>query len=298
MRWSQGCQGRRRDRRSLRCGLRVGAEGGASRARAPHTFAALPARCLFPPWLRLRLPQASGRAAAASCGMAADAKDLYIGTRGGEFVETALISGDDVTAAIEKVQRLGALRNPDCEPLLGLLDHMGQSRAEVSPRATARRCRRPCAEPPRAQVYHAMLGAALGQLKERIPRLSHSALLKLLEVRTSASDGGEPAAALSATRARQASFPFIKLEEVRDVPLSVLDKLNPVPAAFLKQVRWRHAAQTRHLAAERACVPHSSRATWTSFDSCPPACSARRVASCRGALQRAALTRCAAGVGA
>lgn len=28
-----------------------------------------------------------------------------------------------------------------------------------------------------------MLGIALGQLKERIPRLSHSALLKLLEVR-------------------------------------------------------------------------------------------------------------------
>jgi hypothetical protein len=133
--------------------------------------------------------------------MAADAKDLYIGTRGGEFVETALISGDDVGASIEKVQRLGALRNPDCEPLLGLLDHMGQSRAEVSPRATAWRVRRPCAERPRAQVYHAMLGAALGQLKERIPRLSQSALLKLLEVRTTASDGGEPAAALSAARA-------------------------------------------------------------------------------------------------
>ena len=67
-------------------------------------------------------------------------KDTYIGTRGGEFVQNALTSGDDVTAAIERVQQRGALRNPDCEPLLGLLDHMGQSRAEVRPPVTTRRC--------------------------------------------------------------------------------------------------------------------------------------------------------------
>ena len=115
-----------------------------------------------------------------------DAKDAYIGTRGGEFVTNALTSGDlDVTAAIERVQQCGALRNPDCEPLLGLLDHMGQSRAEASTRAALCCCLVPRAERPRAQVYHAMLGTALAQLKERIPYLSRSALLKLLEVRAS-----------------------------------------------------------------------------------------------------------------
>jgi hypothetical protein len=33
------------------------------------------------------------------------------------------------------------------------------------------------------QVYHAMLGAALGLLRERIPHMSQGVLLKLLEVR-------------------------------------------------------------------------------------------------------------------
>ena len=131
--------------------------------------------------------------------MAADAgKDLYIGAHGGAFVRNALTSSDDVMAAIEGVQQRGALRNPDCEPLLGLLDHMGQSRAEVSIRDAA--LRGACSAPA-SQVYHAMLGAALGQLKERIPRLSQSALLKLLEVRPRASICGEPATALSAGRA-------------------------------------------------------------------------------------------------
>jgi hypothetical protein len=37
----------------------------------------------------------------------------------------------DPAGAIEKVQQSGALRDPECEPLLGLLDHMGQSRAEA-----------------------------------------------------------------------------------------------------------------------------------------------------------------------
>ena len=81
---------------------------------------------------------------------AMDAKDAYIGTRGGEFVTNALTSGDDVTAAIERVQQRGALRNPDCEPLLGLLDHMGQSRAEASTRASLCCHPVPRAERPRA----------------------------------------------------------------------------------------------------------------------------------------------------
>ena len=129
-----------------------------------------------------------------------DAKDAYIGTRGGEFVTSALTSGDlDVTAAIERVQQRGALRNPDCEPLLGLLDHMGQSRAEASTHSPVRWRLVPRAERPLAQVYHAMLGTALGQLKERIRHLPHSALLKLLEVRASGR-GSTDRSPLSAVR--------------------------------------------------------------------------------------------------
>jgi hypothetical protein len=62
---------------------------------------------------------------------------LLVGSHGGEFVRSAL-STLDPAGAIEKVQQSGALRNPECEPLLGLLDHMGQSRAEAR-RARVRR---------------------------------------------------------------------------------------------------------------------------------------------------------------
>lgn len=55
---------------------------------------------------------------------------LLVGARGGQFVRNAL-STLDPAEAIEKVQQCGALRDAECEPLLGLLDHMGQSRAEV-----------------------------------------------------------------------------------------------------------------------------------------------------------------------
>ncbi len=55
---------------------------------------------------------------------------LLVGQNGRSFVASAL-STHDPAEAIQKVQQSGALRDPDCEPLLGLLDHMGQSRAEV-----------------------------------------------------------------------------------------------------------------------------------------------------------------------
>ena len=34
----------------------------------------------------------------------------------------------------------------------------------------------------------------------------------------------------------EVSFPYIKLPELRAIPLEVLGKLNPVPAAILKQI--------------------------------------------------------------
>ena len=70
--------------------------------------------------------------------MQRDSLPLLVGARGGQFVASAL-STHDPTVAIEKVQQSGALRDPECEPLLGLLDHMGQSRAEVCSYAAARR---------------------------------------------------------------------------------------------------------------------------------------------------------------
>jgi hypothetical protein len=49
---------------------------------------------------------------------------------GSEYVRRVLCVSEP-GEAIESVQRRGALRDPACEPLVGLLDHMGQSRAEV-----------------------------------------------------------------------------------------------------------------------------------------------------------------------
>ncbi len=66
------------------------------------------------------------------------------------------------------------------------------------------------------------------------------------------------------------------------MPLSVLDKLNPVPAGFLKQVRLRHAAQTRRLPPDSACAPaargrHGRLSTAARWRAAPGAsCRARR----------------------
>lgn len=59
-----------------------------------------------------------------------------LGARGGQFVAHAL-STHGPAEAIEQVQQRGALRDPECEPLLGLLDQIGQSRAEARPSLVA-----------------------------------------------------------------------------------------------------------------------------------------------------------------
>jgi hypothetical protein len=55
----------------------------------------------------------------------------------------------------------------------------------------------------------------------------------------------------------QASFPFIGIEEVREVPLAVLDQLHPVPAAFLKQARSSRCCRSASRAADRCRASHS-----------------------------------------
>ena len=59
-----------------------------------------------------------------------------------------------------------------------------------------------------------MLEAAKKRLLEAIPRMSPEKLTQLLEL----------------------SFAYVGLPQLRDVPLAVLGRLQPVPAAFLKQL--------------------------------------------------------------
>ena len=59
-----------------------------------------------------------------------------------------------------------------------------------------------------------MLEAAKGRLLEAVPRMSPEKLTQLLEL----------------------SFAYVGLPRLRDIPLAVLGRLQPVPAAFLKQL--------------------------------------------------------------
>lgn len=53
-----------------------------------------------------------------------------IGARGQEFVQSTLSTTDPVSA-IQEIQTKGALQDPHCAPLLGLLDQLGLPRAEA-----------------------------------------------------------------------------------------------------------------------------------------------------------------------
>lgn len=59
-----------------------------------------------------------------------------------------------------------------------------------------------------------MLEAAKRQLLAVLPHLPPDALLELLED----------------------SFPYLGLRDLKDIPLAVLDRINPVPASFLRQI--------------------------------------------------------------
>ena len=66
----------------------------------------------------------------------------------------------------------------------------------------------------RAEMYKSVLEAAKGRLLEAIPKMSPEKLTQLLEL----------------------SFAYVGLPQLRDIPLAVLGQLQPVPAAFLKQL--------------------------------------------------------------
>jgi negative elongation factor B len=160
-----------------------------------------------------------------------------VGHLGQEFVQMALSTSDPVTA-VRDIQRQAALKEPRCAPLLELLDQLGVARADA---------------------HRNVLRAATDELLARVPEMEPEMLLQLLEVRGSfscsscavllslsaskhikhpLSDGvlETPFSILSFHSPLQLSFPFIGISELRAVPLAVLDRLHPVPAAFVKQL--------------------------------------------------------------
>ena len=116
----------------------------------------------------------------------------FISTAGGEYVRQLLYVSEP-GEAIDEVQRRGALRDAACEPLVGLLDHMGHSRAEVCWTNRHRSAQRErsltelsflVASSLLLQVYHEMLNSALELLKRRVDTMSTPALERLLDVRS------------------------------------------------------------------------------------------------------------------
>ena len=63
-----------------------------------------------------------------------------IGDKGSEYIANALSTHKSLEAAIADVHQRGALGNlASCEPMLGLLDHHGVSRAEAYRTVAVRR---------------------------------------------------------------------------------------------------------------------------------------------------------------
>ena len=66
----------------------------------------------------------------------------------------------------------------------------------------------------RGEAYREMLARATSELLRRVPKLPQGTLLSLLD----------------------ASFPYIGIEELKAVPLTVIAHMSPVPSSYLKQV--------------------------------------------------------------
>jgi hypothetical protein len=79
----------------------------------------------------------------------------------------------------------------------------------------------------RAQAYEEMLSRALAEVTRRVPTLPQGTLLSLLD----------------------ASFPYIGIEELKVVPLTVFAHMIPVPSSYLKQLS-RDAGLFRQLPTE------------------------------------------------
>ena len=85
----------------------------------------------------------------------------------------------------------------------------------------------------RPQAYKSMLDEALNELSMRIKSAPQGNLLSLL----------------------QASFPFIAIEELKRIPLEILERLSPVPTNYLKLI-------SRDVKIFRQCSPKVQRQVW------------------------------------
>ena len=119
-----------------------------------------------------------------------------VGGEGGDFVAQTLSTAEDVGEAIRRVQQVGGMR--DAETAEPLLGLLGQFGMT------------------RAEVYRSVLEDATATLLARVQSgaMKQGALLSLLD----------------------ASFPFVAIEELRAIPLAVLERLNPVPSSYLKNI--------------------------------------------------------------
>ena len=124
------------------------------------------------------------------------ASRVLVGGEGGDFVAQTLSTAEDVGVAIAQVQARAALSGTDAADAEPLLGLLGQLGMT------------------RAEVYRSVLDDALAELRERIRTMPQGALLSLLD----------------------ASFRYVTIEELRAVPLAVLERLKPVPSSYLKQI--------------------------------------------------------------
>ena len=104
--------------------------------------------------------------------------------------------------AIRKIQARTSLSNPLCAPLLGMIDKLGLTRAEAH---------------------------------RSILTLAKQALLSKVSSKDPEPDPAHLEALLNA------SFNYLGIPELREVPLSIMNTLEKVPTTFLKQLTQDHA---------------------------------------------------------
>ena len=119
-----------------------------------------------------------------------------VGGEGGDFVAQTLSTAEDVGEAIRRVQQVGGMQ--DAEVAEPLLGLLGQLGMT------------------RAEVYRSVLEDATESLLARVQSgtMKQGALLSLLD----------------------ASFRYVAIEELRAIPLAALERLNPVPSSYLKNI--------------------------------------------------------------
>jgi negative elongation factor B len=128
-----------------------------------------------------------------------------IGADGMAYVSHTLSSLQPQTA-VRQIQSKCSLQQPLCTPLLGMLDHLGVSRADA---------------------HRGVLVAAKQALLFRIGGLHKVDQVVTLE------------------RMLNASFAFLGMQELRDVPLAVMEKLDQVRGS--DSDRLGHACACMHV---------------------------------------------------